>query len=100
MDADLIAALERALHCYETEQPNDETAAAIIRAHIDTLRNGGERAQIVAWLREEAAMLLMQELPTVGKSYIQMYEQVADIIERYADAISQGADAADGGNDA
>ena len=50
-----IAALERAADVLETQQPNstnrEKDDAARIRAHIETLRNGDERAQIVAWLR-------------------------------------------------
>ncbi len=51
MDADLIAALERAAELIVNGGARCQQDAAIIRAHIETLRNGGERAQIVAWLR-------------------------------------------------
>lgn len=58
-DAETLAALERAAKWLDTgsimmwheADTTPEADAALIRAHIETLRNGGERAQIVAWLR-------------------------------------------------
>ena len=51
MDADLIAALERQSLRMLISSKQDGDDYERIRAHIETLRNGGERAQIVAWLR-------------------------------------------------
>lgn len=57
-----LAALERAAehfeNAFDTPENTDQyrADAALIRAHIETLRNGGERAQIVA-LEEEVALL-------------------------------------------
>lgn len=51
MNADTIAALERAAELIVNGGIRCQQDAALIRAHIETLRGGGERAQIVAWLR-------------------------------------------------
>lgn len=52
MNDETLAALEAALRKLNPLGVH----AANIRAHIKTLRAGGERAQIVAWLRKEAIM--------------------------------------------
>ena len=56
MNADTIAALERAAEFLVNGGTRCQQDAALIRALIETLRAGGERAQIVAWLRKESIM--------------------------------------------
>ena len=53
-----LAALERAAARLEMGSiaGPDNDDAALIRAHIETLRTGGERAQIVAWLQARDGM--------------------------------------------
>lgn len=79
-----IAALERAAALCEQEgrrwsEPGPERAdAATIRDHIETLRNGGERAKVVAYLRQCEAGGITGDLDTSAYGWA-------------ADAIASGA---------
>ena len=74
---ELIAALERAANMMERpfQSAPIHEAAALIRAHIETLRNGGERAQLDKWLRGDEAFKITGSVFT----------------EDLADAIAAGA---------
>ena len=84
MDSKLIFALVRAAELLEAEADSwgnaaghpERAQAATIRALIERERNGGERAQIVAWLRTEQ-----------GKGS----EGGVDYASGFADAIEAGA---------
>ena len=75
---ELIAALKTLVAVAPPRYFDDEIAITI--AHIETLRSGGERAQIVAWLWAE------------GETWCGAGNQgVAEIVQDAADAIAAGA---------
>ncbi len=86
-----LAALERLL--LRLPIPPEKAAqamtdAALIRAHIETLRNGGERAQIVAYLHE---CRLIHEANATRKGQVTARRHHIDACTHIADAIAAGA---------
>jgi hypothetical protein len=89
MDAETIGALEEALYQYHHspagDDPQYEVDAALIRALIERERNGGERAQIVAWLRQEYVDI-MDAAHGNAEDILQ-----AEVVHEITDAIAAGA---------
>lgn len=101
MDADLIAALERQSLRMLISSKQDGDDYERIRAHIDRLRNGGERAQIAALEAERdklAGIVRGWHWLAVGPDEMGDYLHQRELIkasEPYADpalkAIARGA---------
>ena len=70
-----LAALERATwRCAHGDSVQDRDDYRTIRVHIDALRKGGDRAQIVAWLRSK-------EAARIACSHYAYMNDLADAIE-------------------